>query len=332
MCRSRLRASCVEVCRCRRVTSSSAWSGDVSVPALRASGHKWGWRDRRASHPGSAGCVHHSRRARNSERHDGECCHGDSWGWGRDEGLHPVVGRQGVSHFRSTSTSWLLRHHALRAGIRHAWSWCTFRSLWSATWSMAGLSTPWPGSSPFIRSAWDMWPRVASRCPKTSWTTSPPGSTCIRLVACVWLVNDVRRDDVICAITSLQAVYSSIEEALPDTDVLYMTRIQRERFPSAKEYERVVSNRVLFGVRDAEHDVYAWWRHTRFSGARPVCFNPSPDDKSEVEDDSDAPAASAWRNQVSRALSRLHAARYLPVMTCFKVFVVMPRADRVKNN
>jgi len=70
-------------------------------------------------------------------------------------------------------------------------------------------------------------------------------------------VNDVRRDDVICAITSLQAVYSSIEEALPDTDVLYMTRIQRERFPSAKEYERVVSNRVLFGVRDAEHDVYA---------------------------------------------------------------------------
>lgn len=36
-----------------------------------------------------------------------------------------------------------------------------------------------------------------------------------------------------------QEEFGSIEEALPDTDVLYMTRIQRERFESAEEYEAV---------------------------------------------------------------------------------------------
>ncbi|RWS17955.1 CAD protein-like protein [Dinothrombium tinctorium] len=35
-----------------------------------------------------------------------------------------------------------------------------------------------------------------------------------------------------------QEVYSSLEDALVDTDVLYMTRIQRERFASKEEYER----------------------------------------------------------------------------------------------
>ncbi|CAK8696829.1 unnamed protein product [Clavelina lepadiformis] len=42
-----------------------------------------------------------------------------------------------------------------------------------------------------------------------------------------------------------QAVYSSIEEALPDTDVLYMTRIQKERFPSTEAYEKMASKQFV---------------------------------------------------------------------------------------
>ena len=34
-------------------------------------------------------------------------------------------------------------------------------------------------------------------------------------------------------------MYSSLEEALPVTDVLYMTRIQQERFSSPEEYNKV---------------------------------------------------------------------------------------------
>lgn len=37
----------------------------------------------------------------------------------------------------------------------------------------------------------------------------------------------------------IQQESSTLEEALPDTDVLYMTRIQRERFDSVEEYEEV---------------------------------------------------------------------------------------------
>lgn len=33
--------------------------------------------------------------------------------------------------------------------------------------------------------------------------------------------------------------FTSLEEALPDTDVLYMTRIQEERFASHEEYKKV---------------------------------------------------------------------------------------------
>lgn len=36
-----------------------------------------------------------------------------------------------------------------------------------------------------------------------------------------------------------QEEFDSIEEALPDTDVLYMTRIQKERFDSKEEYDQV---------------------------------------------------------------------------------------------
>ncbi|XP_039259066.2 multifunctional protein CAD-like [Styela clava] len=42
-----------------------------------------------------------------------------------------------------------------------------------------------------------------------------------------------------------QRVYSSLEEALPDTDVLYMTRIQKERFQSNEAYEKAVGKFVL---------------------------------------------------------------------------------------
>lgn len=35
----------------------------------------------------------------------------------------------------------------------------------------------------------------------------------------------------------LQRAYESLEAALPDTDVLYMTRIQKERFDSEDEYK-----------------------------------------------------------------------------------------------
>ncbi|KAG8280068.1 hypothetical protein J6590_090542, partial [Homalodisca vitripennis] len=35
-----------------------------------------------------------------------------------------------------------------------------------------------------------------------------------------------------------QHEYRTLEEVLPDTDVLYMTRIQRERFPSQEEYDK----------------------------------------------------------------------------------------------
>lgn len=38
-----------------------------------------------------------------------------------------------------------------------------------------------------------------------------------------------------------QEEYNSLEEVLPDTDVLYMTRIQRERFATQEEYEQVES-------------------------------------------------------------------------------------------
>jgi carbamoyl-phosphate synthase/aspartate carbamoyltransferase/dihydroorotase len=37
-----------------------------------------------------------------------------------------------------------------------------------------------------------------------------------------------------------QTNFSSLEDALPETDVLYMTRIQRERFSTQQEYDEVV--------------------------------------------------------------------------------------------
>lgn len=36
-----------------------------------------------------------------------------------------------------------------------------------------------------------------------------------------------------------QEIFASLDEALPDTDILYMTRIQRERFSTEEEYKQV---------------------------------------------------------------------------------------------
>lgn len=42
-----------------------------------------------------------------------------------------------------------------------------------------------------------------------------------------------------------QKTYSSLAEALPETDVLYMTRIQKERFASEEEYRLVCGHFVV---------------------------------------------------------------------------------------
>lgn len=43
-----------------------------------------------------------------------------------------------------------------------------------------------------------------------------------------------------------QEEFDSIEEALPETDVLYMTRIQKERFGSEEEFKAVSLSLILF--------------------------------------------------------------------------------------
>ncbi len=42
---------------------------------------------------------------------------------------------------------------------------------------------------------------------------------------------------------------TSLEDAIPDLDILYMTRIQRERFDDAAEYERLKDSYVLTAVK-----------------------------------------------------------------------------------
>ena len=42
-----------------------------------------------------------------------------------------------------------------------------------------------------------------------------------------------------------QAEYRSVDEAIADTDVLYVTRIQRERFASEEEYRTACENYVV---------------------------------------------------------------------------------------
>ena len=39
--------------------------------------------------------------------------------------------------------------------------------------------------------------------------------------------------------------YTELEDAIPHSDIIYMTRIQRERFPDPEEYEKVKNSYVL---------------------------------------------------------------------------------------
>jgi carbamoyl-phosphate synthase/aspartate carbamoyltransferase/dihydroorotase len=46
-----------------------------------------------------------------------------------------------------------------------------------------------------------------------------------------------------------QEEYTSLDEVLPDTDVLYVTRVQKERFKNIEDYNKVcilVFSSVLF--------------------------------------------------------------------------------------
>jgi len=43
----------------------------------------------------------------------------------------------------------------------------------------------------------------------------------------------------------MQETFSSLEEAVPETDVLYMTRIQKERFDTEQEYNKVHTQPVI---------------------------------------------------------------------------------------
>jgi aspartate carbamoyltransferase len=45
--------------------------------------------------------------------------------------------------------------------------------------------------------------------------------------------------------TMSQKEYTNLEEALPDTDVLYVTRVQKERFANEEEYESVKGSYVI---------------------------------------------------------------------------------------
>ena len=42
-----------------------------------------------------------------------------------------------------------------------------------------------------------------------------------------------------------QAEYSSLEEVLPETDVLYVTRVQKERFENSADYEKVAGSFIV---------------------------------------------------------------------------------------
>ena len=42
-----------------------------------------------------------------------------------------------------------------------------------------------------------------------------------------------------------QADFDTLDEAIAETDVLYVTRIQRERFPSHEEYQAACENYVV---------------------------------------------------------------------------------------
>lgn len=56
--------------------------------------------------------------------------------------------------------------------------------------------------------------------------------------------NIFRLNRVCTRCVCLQEEFESIEDALPETDVLYMTRIQKERFATEEEY-KAVSHQIV---------------------------------------------------------------------------------------
>lgn len=63
-----------------------------------------------------------------------------------------------------------------------------------------------------------------------------------------------------------QVTFDTIEQALPTTDVLYMTRIQRERFQSEEEYQRVSKNKLNRRGRQSYLEVYVIYLFLQYCG------------------------------------------------------------------
>lgn len=71
-------------------------------------------------------------------------------------------------------------------------------------------------------------------------------------------VPDYIRDDVLAANNAEFVEVESLEEAMPQLDILYMTRVQRERFFSEDEYLRMKDFYVLDEAKMslAKEDMY----------------------------------------------------------------------------
>lgn len=74
-----------------------------------------------------------------------------------------------------------------------------------------------------------------------------------------------------------QRTFDSIEQALPSTDVLYMTRIQRERFKTEEDYKRVsqgVPFQKMRSVNENDFNIYRFF----FTVLRPLYCHTQDDD------------------------------------------------------
>lgn len=111
---------------------------------------------------------------------------------------------------------------------------------------MAVLCILWLDFSLNTGSLCDTWPLRTSACPLRSLTLWPPKA--LNRYDTIKIMNS-EVDCYLCLFALLylpqmsklcpQEEFNSIEEALPDTDVLYMTRIQKERFASEEDYKAV---------------------------------------------------------------------------------------------
>lgn len=94
-----------------------------------------------------------------------------------------------------------------------------------------------------------------------------------------------------------QEEFSSIEEALPDTDVLYITRIQKERFASEEEYKAVrhhTSHCTICVHSPCALLLYGMYFETFFSFfvvLREVYLDPSYNDRSQEKNGGHAPTS-----------------------------------------